>query len=56
MRVPEAAYEASVEQVCEAGGETVEMVVNQHVHISECKDSDTIYIGVPIYGTTGRAA
>ena len=56
MMVPEAAYEAPTKQVCEAVRETVELVVDQGVHVSECKDSDRISIGVPIYRTTGRAA
>jgi hypothetical protein len=56
MMVPEAAYEAPTKQVCEAVRETVELVVDQYVHVSECKDSDTIYIGVPIYRSTGRTA
>jgi len=56
MMVPEAAYEAPTKQVCEAVRETVELVVDEGVHVSECKDSDRIYIGVPIYRTTGRAA
>ena len=55
VMVPEAAYEAPTKQVCEAVRETVELVVDQGVHVSECKDSDRIYIGVPIYRTTGRA-
>ena len=56
VMVPEAAYEAPTKQVCEAVRETVELVVDQGVHVSECKDSDGIYIGVPIYSSTGRAA
>ncbi len=56
MMVPEAAYEAPTKQVCEAVRETVELVVDEGVHVSECKDSDRIYIGVPIYRSTGRAA
>ena len=56
MMVPEAAYEAPTKQVCEAVRETVELVVDQGVHVSECKDSDRIYIGVPIHRSTGRAA
>jgi hypothetical protein len=56
VMVPEAAYEAPTMQICEAVRETVELVVDQHVQVSECKDSDTIYIGVPIYRSTGRAA
>jgi hypothetical protein len=56
MVVPEVAYEAPTRQVCEAVRETVELVVDQRVRVSECTDSDSIYIGVPIYRTTGRAA
>jgi hypothetical protein len=56
VMVPEAAYEAPTKRVCEAMRETVELVVDQGVHVSECKDSDGIYIGVPIYRSTGRAA
>jgi hypothetical protein len=56
VMVPEAAYEAPTKQVCEAVRETVELVVDQGVHVSECKDSDVIHIGVPIYRSTGRAA
>ena len=55
VMVPEAAYEAPTKQVCEAVRETVELVVDQGVHVSECMDSDRIYIGVPIYRSTGRA-
>jgi hypothetical protein len=54
--VPEAAYESPTKQVCEAVREAVELVVDQGVHVSECKDSDRIYIGVPIYRSTGPAA
>jgi len=50
MMVPEAAYEAPTVR------ETVELVVDEGVHVSECKGSDRIYIGVPIYRSTGRAA
>jgi hypothetical protein len=56
MVVPEAAYEAPTRQDCEAVRETVQLVVDQHVYVSECKDSDRIYIGVPIYRSTGRTA
>ena len=56
MMLPEAAYEAPTREVCEAVRETVELVVDQRVHVSECKDSDRVYIGVPIYRSTGRAA
>ncbi|HKF69519.1 MAG TPA: hypothetical protein VKB36_23400, partial [Vicinamibacterales bacterium] len=56
VTVPEAAYEAPTKQVCEAVRETVELVVDQGVHVSECTDGDRIYIGVPIYRSTGRAA
>ena len=56
MVVPEVAYEAPTKQVCDAVRETVELVVDRHVHVSECKDSDRIYIGVPIYRSTGRTA
>ena len=56
MIVPEAAYEAPTKQVCEAVRATVELVVDQHVHVSECMDTDRIYIGVPIYRSTGRPA
>jgi hypothetical protein len=56
MMVPEAAYEAPTKQVCEAVRGTVELVVDKGVHVSECKDSDRIYIGVPIYRSTGQAA
>jgi len=56
MMVPEAAYEAPTKQVCEAVRETVELVVDQGLHVSECKDSDRFYIVVPIYRSTGRAA
>ena len=56
MVVPEVAYEAPSKQVCEAVRETVELVVDQNVYVSECKDSDGISIGVPIYRSTGRAA
>ena len=56
MMVPEAAYEAPTKQVCEAVRETVELVVDKSLHISECRDSDRIYIGVPIYRSTARAA
>jgi hypothetical protein len=55
VMVPEAAYEAPTKEVCEAVRETVELVVDQDVRVSECKDSDRISIGVPIYRTTGRA-
>ena len=55
MMVPEAAYEAPTKQVCEAVRETVELVVDQGVHVSECKESGRIYIGVPIYRSIGRA-
>jgi hypothetical protein len=56
VMVPEAAYEAPTKQFCEAVRETVELVVDQGVHVSECTNSDRIYIGVPIYSSTGRAA
>jgi hypothetical protein len=56
VMVPEAAYEAPTKQFCEAVRETVELVVDQGVHVSECTNSDRIYIGVPIYRSTGRAA
>ena len=56
VMVPEAAYEAPTKQFCEAVRETVELVVDQGVHVSECTDSDRTYIGVPIYRSTGRAA
>jgi hypothetical protein len=55
MMVPEAAYEAPTKQVCEAVRETVELVVDQRVYVSECKESDRTYIGVPIYRSTGRS-
>jgi hypothetical protein len=55
VMVPESAYEAPTKEVCEAVRETVELVVDQGVHVSECQDTDRIYIGVPIYRTTGRA-
>jgi hypothetical protein len=58
VMVPEAAYEAPTKQVCEAVRETVELVVDPRLHVSECKDTDRIYIGVPIYrgpqGESGR--
>ncbi len=54
MIVPEAAYEAPTKQLCEAVRETVDLVVDRHVQVSECKDSDKIYIGVPIYSSTRR--
>ena len=56
MMVPEAAYEAPTKHLCEAVRETVELVVDDGMRVSECKDSDRIYIGVPIYRSTGRAA
>ena len=56
VMVPEAVYEAPTKQLCEAVRGTVELVVDQGVHVSECTDSDRSYIGVPIYRSTGRAA
>ena len=50
MLVPEAAYEAPTKQVCEAVRATVELVVDRGVNVSECRDRDKVYIGVPIYG------
>jgi hypothetical protein len=56
VSVPEAAYEAPNKQLCEAVRATVALVVDQNVQVSECKDADRIYVGVPIYGGThGRA-
>jgi len=55
VMVPEAAYEAPTKELCEAVRETVELVVDQDVRVSECKDRDRISIGVPIYRSTGRA-
>lgn len=52
--VPEAAYQAPSKQLCEAVRETVALVVDQHVYVSECNDIDRIYIGVPVYGATTR--
>ena len=54
MVVPEAAYEAPTKQDCEAVRETVQLVVDHYVQVSECKESDRNYIGVPIYRSTGR--
>jgi hypothetical protein len=52
MVVPEAAYQAPNKQLCEAVRETVALVVEQRVYVSECKDGDKVYIGVPIFGST----
>ena len=52
MTVPEAAYQAPEKRVCEAVRETVALLVDERVHVSECRDSEKIYIGVPIYGST----
>ena len=54
MVVPEAAYEAPSKQFCEAVRETVELVVDPRVSVSECKDTERIYIGVPMYRSTTR--
>jgi hypothetical protein len=54
MIVPEAAYQAPNKQLCEAVRETVELVVDPQVYVSDCKDTDRTYIGVPLYGSTMR--
>jgi len=53
--VPDAAYEAPTKAFCEAVRETVTLVVDQGVVVSECIDSDRIYIGVPIYRSAGQS-
>jgi hypothetical protein len=49
VMAPEAAYKAPSKEVCEAVRETVKLVVEKGVHVSECRDADRIDIGVPIY-------